>query len=136
MKRLVRNMCLLLLPGMLCLVAGTRAIAQNSRPVIRFSSFDAAIFNKNAVQLKWETAGVPLDDIYFIVERSVDGITFQPLHKAMLLTAQGAGNYQYTDHFALTDSVFYRVAGVTKMAKPPFPKSVRYSSPGSLKPKW
>lgn len=120
MKRLVRNICLLLLPGMLCLLAGIAAIAQTARPTLHFSSFDAAVFNKNAVQLKWEMAGETSDNVHFIVERSVDGVIFQPLHKAVLLTEPAAGYYQYTDHFALTDSAFYRVAGVNENGEASF----------------
>lgn len=120
MKRLVRNICLLLLPGMLCLLARTAAIAQTAGPAIRFSSFDAGIFNKNAVQLNWAIAGETSDSMHFIVERSVDGVIFQPLRKVLFLPAPAAGYYQYTDHFALTDSAFYRVAGFNEKGEAAF----------------
>ena len=133
MKRLVRNICLLLLPAMLCLLARTAAIAQTARPAIHFSSFEAGIFNKNAVQLKWEIAGETSDSMHFIVERSVDGIIFQPLHRAILLTEPGAGYYQYTDHFALTDSAFYRVAGFNENGAAGFSETRKIQFPRKSK---
>ncbi|HRQ51188.1 MAG TPA: T9SS type A sorting domain-containing protein [Agriterribacter sp.] len=110
MSSLVRNICLLVLPGMLCLLAPAAGTGQESPLPLRFSSFEADIFNKNAIQLKWTIAGETADSIHFIVERSTDGIIFQPLYTTIVLPGPGAAHYRYTDHFVLTDSAFYRVA--------------------------
>ncbi len=133
MSRLVRNICFLLLPGALNLLAGTSGISQTSPATLHFSSFEAGVFNKNAVQLKWVIAGEIADSIHFIVERSADGILFQPLSKTMVLPEPGTAHYQYTDHFALTDSAFYRVAGFSEKGKGPVSEVRKIQFPGKPK---
>ena len=110
MSRLVRNIYLLLFPGMLCLLTGTAGVSQSNPSALHFSSFEAAIFNKKAVELKWAIAGEIADSMHFIVERSADGVIFQPLHPSISFAGDSTTAYYYTDHLSLTDSVFYRIA--------------------------
>lgn len=114
MRRAVRNICLLSFSTMLCIVAGISAKSQDNPVPIIFTSFKADIFSNNSVRLNWELSGNTADSMYFTIERSVDGVIFQPLHKTIIRPEAGSGVYRYTDFFALNDSAFYRVAGLNE----------------------
>lgn len=109
MSFLVRDIFILLLPGVICLLTPFTGLSQTGS-VLQVSSFEAELLNKNAVRLKWELVQHGTNDLYFTIERSADGIAFYPLYKTgSSPTAHGTG-YQYTDHILVKDSVFYRIA--------------------------
>lgn len=111
MSCLVRNI-FFFLPGIVCLLAHFTGLSQISPIAIQFSSFEAELLNKNAVQLKWGFMQREEGNIHFIIERSADGIAFQSLYKTEPSLGANQTDYQYTDHVFIKDSVFYRIAGV------------------------
>ena len=120
MSPLVRNISFLLLPGIVCLLAHFTGLSQTGPTALQFSSFEAELLNKNAVQLKWGFAQQGGDNIHFIIERSADGIAFQPLYKTGSSLGANETDYQYTDHVFIKDSVFYRIAGLAGNGKKTF----------------
>jgi small nuclear ribonucleoprotein (snRNP)-like protein len=68
----------------------------------------------NAVQLNWQTAN-EVNAAYFIIERSVDGVTFTALGK---VSAKGDGSYSFTDNLASVNlqstTIYYRLQIVDK----------------------
>jgi hypothetical protein len=78
----------------------------NSLPV-EFLSFNARTIDDRKVELSWKTA-MELNNDYFIVERSVDGLTFEEAGKV-----KGTGNsnnhiaYRYNDQIKGDHNKFY-----------------------------
>ena len=60
--------------------------------------------------LKWQATNAVNFD-HYIVQRSTDGITFQDVHTTPAATANGsaAQSYSYTDRFAWSGAVYYRL---------------------------
>ena len=79
---------------------------------IELVSFSAKYTGNNNVNLKWSTAA-EINNDYFMVERSVDGIQFSPIIKV-----NGAGNstrtlnYSTSDKYCLDGLSFYRLKQV------------------------
>jgi hypothetical protein len=113
-------MLFLLLPGITCLLAHCTCLSQTGSTPLQFGSFEANLLNKNAVQLKWGFVQQGGDDIHFIIERSADGIAFQPLYKTGSSLIANETNYQYTDHVLIKDSVFYRIAVLSENGEETF----------------
>jgi hypothetical protein len=105
----VRNIFILLLPGVICLLSPFTGLSQTGS-ALQVSSFEVELLNKNAIRLKWEPVQHGSNDIYFIIERSADGIAFHPLYKTGPSPTAHETGYQYTDHVPVKDSVFYRIA--------------------------
>ncbi len=81
----------------------------NSPLPISLVSFDASV-NNGIVYLKWETSS-EIENDFFMIERSKDGITFEPLTKV-----EGAGtstqrlNYQARDTNPYHGTSYYRLS--------------------------
>ena len=88
----------------------TLALINSTQPTpIKLLSFTAVNNGKNDVDLKWQTATETNND-FFTVERSNDGINFQPIE-----TVDGAGNssqllnYSIIDHTPESGVSYYRL---------------------------
>lgn len=83
----------------------------NTLPV-SLLSFDLSEAAEHSVLLTWTTIS-EINNSYFIIERSRDGINFEPIGK---VNGQGNSNqltsYSYTDHSAGTGVVYYRLKQV------------------------
>lgn len=79
---------------------------------IELLSFSAEPMNNEFVELTWTTAS-EIDNDYFVVERSADGVHWEPV-----LTEQGAGNssaiinYSGIDRFPIPGISYYRLKQV------------------------
>jgi hypothetical protein len=74
---------------------------------IELLHFDAQRINEKEVQVNWSTASEENND-YFTIERSVDGITFEPIGKvAGVGNSTDRINYQFTDENTPTDKTLY-----------------------------
>jgi hypothetical protein len=69
-------------------------------------SFKADAVNKNLVQLNWIVSCTTTDSAQLVVERSGDGISFQPLYTMSAITDSAC---QYVDKLPLFDSGYYRL---------------------------
>ena len=110
MSSLVCNMLFLFMPGITCLLAPFAGLSQTRPTEAQFNSFEAELLNKNAVRLKWGFVQQERDNIFFIIERSADGISFHPLYKTGSSPDGNETGYLYTDHVLVRDSAFYRIA--------------------------
>jgi hypothetical protein len=86
-------------------------VTRNCVLPVEFISFNATK-NKEGVLLQWTTA-TEINNNNFVIERSLDGINFEPLDQV-----KGAGNssnlqnYYYSDSDALNGTVYYRILQV------------------------
>ena len=120
MRPLIRNISFLVLPGIVCMLAHFTGFCQTGPTGISFNSFDAELLNRNAVQLKWGFVQHGADNVYFIIERSANGIAFEQLYKTGPSIGAIETDYQYTDQALIKDSVFYRVTGLDVNGKKTF----------------
>lgn len=78
------------------------ALAYEASPLpVELIHFDAVPTDKREILCTWTTA-VEIDNAFFTVERSVDGVSFEPVG-----TVPGAGNSQTTRHYDLLDHAPY-----------------------------
>lgn len=133
MSQTARNTCILLCSVMFCILAARAVQGQNRPGLIRFTSFKAGFFNNNTVQLNWEISDNASENVHFIVERSVDGIIFQPLQKTIITQDPGSGVYRYTDYFTINDSAFYRIAGLSPTGETSFSEIHKIQFPRKAK---
>ena len=91
----------------------TLASRTSANPLpIELLNFNCNVVDNKKVQLTWVTA-TELNNNYFVIERSVDGVTFETIN-----TQKGAGNsttklnYNYTDINKLQEAVYYRLKQV------------------------
>lgn len=66
-----------------------------------------------AAQIQWTTSN-EINNDYFIIERSVDGINFLPIGKVSALNGSGKNNYQYNDLQPQKGINYYRIKQVDK----------------------
>lgn len=99
--------------SLLCSFNTTILFAQDSLRAAFLTSFNAGIHSNTSVQLSWMTDSLNEDSLDFYIERSRDGIVFQPLSK---ITASGKSGtaFRYTDNLPLTDIGFYRLTWTDK----------------------
>jgi hypothetical protein len=78
---------------------------------IKLNSFAAASVNKNTVDVKWTTTNEDGNEKY-ILERSVNGITFSPVYNIVASKTSVLSNYVFRDDITgltSTNFVYYRV---------------------------
>ncbi|HUS00516.1 MAG TPA: hypothetical protein VMY77_02245 [Chitinophagaceae bacterium] len=78
---------------------------------IKLNTFDAASVNKNTVDVKWTATSEDGNEKY-ILERSVNGITFSPVYNIAAAKASSLSNYGYRDDvtgLTTTNFIYYRV---------------------------
>jgi hypothetical protein len=78
---------------------------------IKLNSFAAASVNKNTVDVKWTTTNEDGNEKY-ILERSVNGITFSPVYNIVASKTSVLSNYGFRDDITgltSTNFVYYRV---------------------------
>jgi hypothetical protein len=92
-------------PLVLCLLLQAATMAQ-SVSSFNIRSFKADAVNKNLVQLNWIVSCTTTDSAQLVVERSGDGISFQPLYTMSAITDSAC---QYVDKLPLFDSGYYRL---------------------------
>lgn len=65
--------------------------------------------SKNETTLNWSTAS-ELNNLHFIINRSVDGVRFEPI---AIIPGSGTSNatlhYTYTDHFQIGEGLYYQL---------------------------
>lgn len=118
MRILVRKLFLCTLPVMVCLLMHTTARGQDSA-FMSISAFTASLTN-GTVQLRWQASGSLSDSVSFIVERSVDGLTFKPVHTFSFRELLPGGNYEFSELLPLSDSSSYRVACTNNLGQSVF----------------
>lgn len=101
--------CLIAVSSLVLCILHNTVLAQDSLRHFLLSSFKAGISGNTTVQLNWIVDKENEDSLDFFIERSRDGIAFQPLSK---VTGMGgvAKAFLFTDNLPLTDSSFYRLA--------------------------
>lgn len=78
------------------------ALAYEASPLpVELIHFDAVPTDRREILCTWTTA-VEIDNAFFTVERSIDGIAFEPVG-----TVPGAGNSHITRHYDLLDHAPY-----------------------------
>ena len=112
MNPLCRYISILSFQGMLCLLLSHAGLTQANLGDSLFLSFRANLSDNNIVQLHWEFASADKKQVQFTVERSTDGVVFQPLNNGGFPAMQTGIAYQYSDPIFLRDSAFYRITGV------------------------
>jgi hypothetical protein len=107
-------------------LAHTIARAQDSA-FINIDAFSANLTN-STVQLRWQASGSISDSVNFIVERSVDGLAFKPVHTFSVRELLPGNNYEFSEQLPLSDSSCYRLACTNDLGQTVFSgvQSVRY----------
>ncbi len=126
MRILCHKLFFCTLPSLVCLFAHTIVQAQDSQ-FINIDAFTANLTN-NTVQLRWQASGSISDSITFIVERSVDGLAFKPVHTFSVRKLLTGSNYEFSEQLPLSDSSCYRLACTNGLGQTVFSgvQSVRY----------
>lgn len=101
--------CLIAVSSLMLCIYNNVAFAQDSIRHVFLTSFKAGISGNTSVQLNWTVDKESEDSVDFFIERSRDGITFQPLNKIKIAAGQEK-EFRFTDHLPLTDSGFYKLA--------------------------
>lgn len=126
MRILCHKLFFNILPWLVCLLGHTISYAQDSA-FINIDTFSATL-TKNTVQLRWQASGSISDSINFIVERSVDGLAFKPVHTFSVRELLPGSNYEFSEQLPLSDSSCYRLACINSLGQTIFSgvQSVRY----------
>ncbi|HEX5026580.1 MAG TPA: T9SS type A sorting domain-containing protein [Agriterribacter sp.] len=125
MNPFCRYISILSFQGMLCLLLSHAGLAQASFGDSLFLSFRATLSDNNIVQLHWEFASADKKQVQFTVERSIDGVVFQPLNNGSFPATQTGIGYQYSDPVFLRDSAFYRISGIDGDGKATYYSEIR-----------
>lgn len=126
MRILYHKLLLCVLPAVACLLVHTVARAQDSA-FINIDAFTANLTN-STVLLRWQASGSIPDSVNFIVERSVDGLAFKPVHTFSVRELLPGSNYEFSEQLPLSDSSCYRLACTNDLGQTVFSgvQSVRY----------
>lgn len=102
--------CVIAVSALLLYIPGNRVFAQDSLHNGILASFKAGFSGNASVQLSWMLISGSEDSLDFFIERSRDGIAFQPLSK--ITARSGETAFRFTDNLPLTDSGYYRLAWI------------------------
>jgi Secretion system C-terminal sorting domain len=99
-------------------------------------NFTVTIQESNKVLLQWDAAGAGEGDssagegVYFVVERSADGLQYQTIG---VVSASGpGGHYELTDGTAPNGSDFYRIKYTARTGSPVYSKIMELSLSGAV----
>ncbi|GMV77057.1 MAG: hypothetical protein AMXMBFR79_01930 [Chitinophagaceae bacterium] len=111
-------------------IAGNRTITspiwytkQNTVP-ITLLSFNAVLNNEfNSVNVNWTTTN-EINNKYFVVEKSNDGVHFSSLDTVQAQNSQGQNTYQITDKEPYTNITYYKLKQVDIDGKFSYSKTI------------
>jgi uncharacterized repeat protein (TIGR01451 family) len=112
---------------------GTAVIGESGAPTpVKMTSFTATLLNRNQALLNWATAS-EIDNDYFEIQRSFDGIRFESRGKVYGNgTTTASHNYQYNDATNAAPVVYFRLKIVDRDGKYSFSKVIALKTNGSL----
>lgn len=112
---------------------GTAVIGESGAPTpVKMTSFTATLLNRNQALLNWATAS-EIDNDYFEIQRSFDGVRFESRGKVNGNgTTNASNNYQYNDVTNAAPVVYYRLKIVDFDGKYTFSKVIALKTNGNL----
>lgn len=101
--------------------------SSNGNPLpVELLSFTATVKNNNQVELDWATA-IEINNDYFTVERSADGVTF-----AEVTTVDGAGNSTEVHQYSAIDGTPVNGTSYYRLKQTDFDGAFKYSNIASV----
>ncbi|RYF87084.1 MAG: T9SS type A sorting domain-containing protein [Chitinophagaceae bacterium] len=80
---------------------------------VNWLSFTADVTTDNRVKLNWQTAA-EINNDYFVVERSIDGLHFQPIDRVTATNAASGSTYSGWDNAPVVGINYYRLKQINK----------------------